>query len=402
MICQSSRKNKNEEQTFFILPNSTFSIRVFMDIEEVRPFWELIQDQFSTFFHCDYLAAIQKANIDGLSYRYILVFENDRVVGFIPLQIKDFDAKKQILNLQKEQQFSLRSQVSSFIKFHSLVNGNILVSGPYMYAFIPDIPKHIQWNLNQRITEYYQKHLLVTSESKVNFTLIKDIPLEENSPSSDTNYTTFSVEPVMKLPIRSQWGNINDYLADMSSKYRVRYRRALKRIQGITSKVLSYDEIVYYQEQINVLYKNVLNNVNFTLFELSKDYFSSLELHLKEKYIFKAYFQDDNLIGFYTLINNKNELHADYLGYAKEHNKSSQLYLNMLYDMVDFGITKGFELVDFGRTALEIKSSIGAVPYEMNDFIKHKYQITNIMIPKLLQILNKETEWVQRHPFKNA
>lgn len=406
MICQKSRKNNDlvEEQKFFILPNSKYSIRVLKEIDEVRLFWQGIQEQFPTFFHCGYLSAIQKARIEGLSYRYIIVFDEEKVVGFIPLQIKDFDAKKHILNLQKEQHFSLRSQVSNFIKFHSVVNGNILVSGPYMYAFTDAVPVHLHWELNQLIISYYQQNLLTSSENNINFTLIKDIPLGKSIQGAEfnNNYTSFSVEPVMKLPIDDSWTTMENYLEAMTSKYRVRYRRAIKKLKGITSRILSFEEVIQYRDQIYHLYKNVLNNVNFTLFELSKDYFPSLAHALNERYVLKGYFYNDQLIGFYTLIHNHKEVHADYLGYSKEFNKSKQLYLNMLYNMVEYAISHSFDLIDFGRTALEIKSSIGAIPYQMNDLIKHRHQFTNIIIPKLLQILNKETEWVQRHPFKKT
>jgi hypothetical protein len=36
------------------------------------------------------------------------------------------------------------------------------------------------------------------------------------------------------------------------------------------------------------------------------------------------------------------------------------LYLNMLYDMIAYSINKGFKEIIFARTALEIKSSVGA------------------------------------------
>ena len=46
------------------------------------------------------------------------------------------------------------------------------------------------------------------------------------------------------------------------------------------------------------------------------------------------------------------------------------LYLNMLYDMVAYSIKKQFKTIVFARTALEIKSSVGAKPVAMKGFIK--------------------------------
>ena len=68
--------------------------------------------------------------------------------------------------------------------------------------------------------------------------------------------------------------------------------------------------------------------------------------------------------------------------------------------MTQFGIEHSFEKNYFGRTALEIKSSIGATPVQMSGFIYHTNAIVNKWIPKLFKRLEPETVWQQRHPFK--
>ena len=70
---------------------------------------------------------------------------------------------------------------------------------------------------------------------------------------------------------------------------------------------------------------------------------------------------------------------------------------------VFFGYYKddGFEKrKKFGRTALEIKSSIGATPVEMSGFIYHNNKLINRFIGKIFKNLEPELHWQQRHPFK--
>ena len=76
------------------------------------------------------------------------------------------------------------------------------------------------------------------------------------------------------------------------------------------------------------------------------------------------------------------------------------LYLNMLYNMTEFGIEHNFKKIIFGRTALEIKSSIGAEPVYMSGFILHTNSFLNKYIGKIFQKLEPNLEWNQRHPFK--
>ena len=97
---------------------------------------------------------------------------------------------------------------------------------------------------------------------------------------------------------------------------------------------------------------------------------------------------------------NEETLETYFLGYDETIQKENMLYLNMLYNMTKYGIENGFNRIIFGRTALEIKSSVGAIPVQMSGFIYH----TNPWINRFMKIIFKQLEpkvqWQQRHPFK--
>ena len=54
----------------------------------------------------------------------------------------------------------------------------------------------------------------------------------------------------------------------------------------------------------------------------------------------------------------------------------------------------------FGRTALEIKSSIGAIPVNMSGFIYHNNKFVTKYIKQLFKKLEPTLHWQQRNPFK--
>ena len=110
--------------------------------------------------------------------------------------------------------------------------------------------------------------------------------------------------------------------------------------------------------------------------------------------------KDSILIGFHTILLNENTLETYFLGYDEEHQKEHMLYLNMLYNMTEFGIEHQFKKIIFGRTALEIKSSIGAEPIDMTGFIFHTNPLINFLMPKIFSKLEPNVSWQQRHPFK--
>ena len=72
----------------------------------------------------------------------------------------------------------------------------------------------------------------------------------------------------------------------------------------------------------------------------------------------------------------------------------------MLYDMIAYSINKGFKEIVFARTALEIKSSVGAKPEKMYGFIKHQNPIIDSKIEKLFGYLEPQIDWKERNPFK--
>ena len=73
----------------------------------------------------------------------------------------------------------------------------------------------------------------------------------------------------------------------------------------------------------------------------------------------------------------------------------------MLYNMVDFAIQNNFKTVVYARTAMEIKSSIGAKPFKMYIYVKHANNIiANTVLSLIVKYMNPLRKWEERHPFK--
>ena len=119
-----------------------------------------------------------------------------------------------------------------------------------------------------------------------------------------------------------------------------------------------------------------------------------------DHFLLFGYYLEGKLVGFHTILLNGTVLETYFLGYDSKIQKENMLYLNMLYNMTEYGIEHGFKKIIFGRTALEIKSSIGAIPVKMSGFIYHNNKLIDKYLEKFFKKLEPNIEWQMRHPFK--
>ena len=127
--------------------------------------------------------------------------------------------------------------------------------------------------------------------------------------------------------------------------------------------------------------------------------FKDLKKNIGSNYILKTYWLDDNIVGFISGVINQKSLDAHFVGINYELNKEHAIYQRMLYDYIEIGIEKNLNRINFGRTASEIKSSVGAVPQDLTMYIRHKKSITNKILKLFLQRI-QPTPFQQKFPFK--
>jgi predicted N-acyltransferase len=232
--------------------------------------------------------------------------------------------------------------------------------------------------------------------------LIKDIAPENHAQGDflvEKGFTEFDIQPNMVLDL--PFFDFDAYLNAMSTKYRTRAKRAFKKLDGIERRELSLAEIQQELPTIYRLYRDIAKNAGFNMVDLNEHYLAALKRDLGGGFRMSAYYLDGRLLAFYTTIQNHDELEAHFLGYEKNLNHEHQLYLNILYDIVQIGIEARCERVVFARTALEIKSSVGATARELWCYLRHQHSVANKFVPTLLDYLKPVEAWQPRHPFKS-
>ncbi len=216
------------------------------------------------------------------------------------------------------------------------------------------------------------------------------------------NLYKVQVQPNMVFKIADTWKKTDDYISAFNKKYRRRYRTARKKSINLNYKALDTEYLKDNSKAIFSLYETVSDNARVNSFKLQEDHFYQLKIHLKDNFKVFGVFLKEELVGFYTLILNDKILETYFLGYNKTLQHQHQMYLNMLFNMASFGIENGFKTIVYARTAMEIKSSIGAKPHTMHIYLNHTNNfIANTVLKGIVKYMNPMRKWEERHPFDN-
>ncbi|WP_342748666.1 8-amino-7-oxononanoate synthase [Flavobacterium faecale] len=339
-----------------------------------------------------------------MSCFFIGLFEKELLVGVSVAQHINLSD----VNSLGDRDHCFKTAIKNFLfkRFISniLVIGNNMFTGQNCFCFSEKIALEDGVSILQDATSALTKQLRQNNK-KVHLTVYKDF-LTTNTPLFKTKtfkpYYHFNTQPNMVFDIAPNWHSMEDYIGDLNKKYRDQYKRARKKAAGIDKRKMSLDEIQKQYFRINELYLNVAKNAPFNTFYLPENHFEVFKKKLNDNFLFYGYFIDEQLIGFNTLIKNGSDIDTYFLGYDENHQRDKMLYLNMLYDMIAYSINKKYKRIIFARTALEIKSSVGAKPVEMIGLIKHKNYFVNLLMEKSFAYFEPKTEWKERNPFKEA
>lgn len=364
--------------------------------------------EYGVYGSFEYLKALSKSAGEFGSFIYPKVYLNGKVIAAGCFQELHLNREKlndlgRIFAADSSWTIRLEGAVKGLLGAKSksmkvLIAGNCQVSGPYGLFFDSSVEENMQQLIWQQLINYIENQLYPYS-----IVLVKD--LGGRSAEMDANwrkdsFTATQVLPVMQMKLDSSWNSFEDYLAAMGSKYRIRAKAARKKGKELKVQRWDTEKIIDHIDAIMDLYDQVYQRARFRLQKVSKDYFVQLSKMDSNKFIFNAWLEEGNLVGFSTMILDRGRADAHLIGLNYETNKTHSLYLNMLYQYVEDSISEKANLLDLGRTAMEIKSTVGAVPVDLSVYLKLKNPLLNGLACMLAGSAAPEN-WVQRHPFKH-
>lgn len=387
--------------------SNTNSALFFSSVAEISDeIWRNLDCESNVYFHRSFLKAIEE-NHPGIIFSYIiLVDKHKNPIAFASIQVVDF----YIDTIKNDIEILIRKLKNIGRKFHVipekkplklLICGNTFVSGEHGIFITQKQDKKL---LIKELAKAILHFSNADKKLKIDAFLLKDFINESlliTDELKDFKYHPFSVEPNMVLTLDENWRNFDGYLASMKTKFRVKARKAYKQSAAIKIEEVTKENLVNQLREMTALYKKVASNADFNLGNFNLETYTNLKEKFGENYILKTYWLNHKIVGFISGVINQNSLDAHFVGIDYELNREYAIYQRMLYDYIEIAISKKLKTINFGRTASEIKSSVGAEPRDLTMYFRHKKSITNRILKLFLQRI-QPTPFQQKFPFKNA
>lgn len=402
----------------YLLPQKDISVVIYHSIYEVNGDWNAAAPEHNIFLQKKYLKLLEDNPPDSVHFVYMLYYKKSKPIGVAIGQVGNFSAEKSINeNNEPEEKktpcpFSvitnfIKSFVAKKVDITAFVCGNALLTGEsHNICFRKgEVSEEDEYHILNDSMKFVQKEL-DKKGIHISLTYLKEYhhrqrPHAQKLLVEKNKFHEFTAQPNMVLDFRADWNSFDDYLTAMSSKYRVRVKRAFKKGAAIERKEFGIQDIKDNLDRIYELYSRIAEGSVFNLVKLNPRYFVALKEKLGDDFRMKAYYIDGKFAAFFTTIKNYHELEAHFLGYDDAFNRQHQMYLNILYDIIKVGFEQECKSIVFARTALEIKSSVGAEPHEMYWYLRHRNKISNRFLSQIVDYLNPKDDWVQRKPFKD-
>lgn len=366
--------------------------------------WEKTNYQNNIYLSYNYLSALEQTVGQELDFRYLQFYsEQNEPIGMAVVQIVNLKDRvenhEDVLCVVKQ---SIRKKLVNTIDARVLVCGNLFSCGENGFSFHEDIDRSQSLSmLNAGLKRIKESENI--KENQISYYLLKEFwpeSFEKSDYLKKHDFKDFMIDANMVLPIHSSWKSFDDYLASMTTKFRTKAKSALKRSIELTRRDLSSEFLKTNTALIDELYQNVINQAEFKIGNLTGESFYKLKENLKDQFVISGYFYQERLVGFSACVVLENGiLDANYVGIDYAVNRDLALYQRMLYDMVECAIHNDYEEVRYGRTAEELKSSLGAQPKNMKLYIKHRNHISNQLLKPMISSISPSS-FDSRYPFK--
>lgn len=364
--------------------------------------WDAAAAHGSLYLDRRYLRALEGCVGADIEPRYALLFDGNAPVAAVSAQrvriqgarLKP-DTPPDELPLAEAVGRLVRDRLLDCLDDTMLVCGNMYGGGPTGAALRSGVdPTRVWSGIAESLYRMRRADKLVGDPA---FVLFKDVdPSVPSAALHRFSYRPIDTEPEMVLTLDPAWRTFDDYLAALNKKYRAAARKVRKTLSAASVRVVA-DDRTTSPAALNALYQQVLDRAESTPVALPADYFERVHAALGEDARITTLSRDGALLGFVMTLRDGDTAIGHFVGI--DYSVDLPIYFRLLHAVIEAGIAFGCRQIRFGRTALDAKARLGALPVPQQVWCRHRHGALNLVIRELFSLVDP-AEAPERNPFK--
>lgn len=203
--------------------------------------------------------------------------------------------------------------------------------------------------------------------------------------------------PTTTLNIR--WGNFEDYLKSMRSRYRAKYKRGQKlaRTSGLTVEIV--DEFSELSEQLARQWKNVNDLAKeYTREQITPTFYKHINTGFNNKCRLLKIFRGEDMVAHAIISFDDVVLRWLFFG-REEAGTKDGAYFIAIKNIIQYAIDHKVDYIEMGLTSYSTKTDFGAQMIPLWMFLKCRNKILNSIVPLFFNAINKNIEISHREVF---
>jgi GNAT acetyltransferase-like protein len=354
--------------------------------------WDDVVRDDGFFLGRPYLRALEEHAPENLVPRYALVFRGRKPAAAVVVQLVRVKAAQFVDRKKKSPLGGIRARL--------LVCGNLLSWGRHGVAFARgEVPADVWPGIAEAIYRIRRAERL---SGQTDFVLVKDLDSADALGAralARFSYRPLETEPNMVLELPEKWRTHDDYLASLNAKYRRAVRQVLAEIDRAGCRVEALTDLDAHADRLHRLYVEIVEGARVRPVTVPPGYMPAVARAAGRGFRCVVVRQGDALLGFVTLVADRDGAVGYYLGVDRAANAELPIYHRLLHAIVAEAIDMRVRWLSLGRTALDAKARLGAQPKETHVWLRHRLPAANALVRSFLWAIPHD-EAPERSPFK--
>jgi len=257
---------------------------------------------------------------------------------------------------------------SGLLRFRVRVVGNVLGSGEAAYRFVAGVAPD---EAARAVDRAVRRGPSGPGGRRPAVVLVKDFRVADaagpvgGGASWRPGWFDLEFDPVMQVPIGKDWMEFADYLGALRTKARTKVNRIAVCSEECVFEELGLAEVQNRAVALHALYLEVYGGAAFRLGGLHAEDLVRMKERWGEAFRVVSIRHEGEEVGFFCGFRGEDCIEAFMVGFHPGFHRELALYQRMLIEFIRWGVETGRPVVNLGRTALDIKSSVGALPVRM-------------------------------------